>query len=289
MVDIRRGDLLDLSSLTSAVAGVDAVFHLAALLHVVNPPASMRGEYERVNVDGTRAVVDAAAAAGVQRVVQFSTIAVYGPTDGRVVDESDPPHAESYYAESKLAAEHVALGRHRADGRPLATVLRLAAVYGSRMKGNYQRLVSALARRRFVPIGRGENRRTLVFDADVALAAMAAVQCPAAAGRIYNVTDGAFPRMHDIVAAISTALGRRSPRFFVPAAPIRVTAGAIEHMARAVGMSPPIRAATVEKYLEDVAVRGTRITQEVSWRPRVDLQAGWAETIRALRQSGELA
>jgi len=51
---------------------------MAALLHIVNPPAEMREKYERVNVGGTSIVVDASIKMGVKRVVLFSTIAVYG-------------------------------------------------------------------------------------------------------------------------------------------------------------------------------------------------------------------
>ena len=80
----------------------------------------------------------------------------------------------------------------RKDGQLLDTMLRLGAVYGSRIKGNYERLLRALARNRFIPIGNGLNRRTLVYDKDVGRAAVLAVSHPAAAGRVFNVTDGEF-------------------------------------------------------------------------------------------------
>jgi nucleoside-diphosphate-sugar epimerase len=78
------------------------------------------------------------------------------------------------------------LNARSADGQPLGTVLRLGAVYGSRIKGNYERLTRALARNRFIPIGKGLNRRTLVYDKDVGRAAALAVSHPAAAGRVFN-------------------------------------------------------------------------------------------------------
>ena len=79
-----------------------------------------------------------------------------------------------------------------ADGQPLGAVLCLGAVYGSRIKGNYERLTHAMARNRFIPIGNGLNRRMLVYDKDVGRAAVLAVSHPAAAGRVFNVTDGEF-------------------------------------------------------------------------------------------------
>ncbi len=121
--------------------GIDAVIHLAALLHIVNPPPSLQPEYERINVGGTATVVEAARQAGVGRMVFFSTIAVYGDSAGGILTEDSPPRPDSFYAQTKLAAERIVLAAKRADGRPLGTVLRLGAVYGSRIKGNYRRLL----------------------------------------------------------------------------------------------------------------------------------------------------
>ena len=118
---------------------------MAALLHTVNPPPELREKYERVNIGGTATVVEAAIKAGVKRVVLFSTIAVYGPSDGRVLNEMSPTHPDTFYAQTKRAAEQIVLNARGADGQPLGTVLRLGAVYGSRIKGNYERLTRALA------------------------------------------------------------------------------------------------------------------------------------------------
>jgi len=118
---------------------------MAALLHIVNPPPEMREKYERVNVGGTATVVEAAIKAGVKRVVLFSTIAVYGPSDGCVLNEMSPTHPDTFYAQTKRTAEQIVLNARGADGQPLGSVLRLGAVYGSRIKGNYERLTRALA------------------------------------------------------------------------------------------------------------------------------------------------
>jgi UDP-glucose 4-epimerase len=211
-VGVLIGDVTDQVADQSAMRGVDAVVHMAALLHIVNPPLELREKYERVNIGGTATVVEAAIKAGVKRVVLFSTIAVYGPSDGRVLNEMSPTHPDTFYAETKLAAEQIVLSAKGADGQPLGTVLRLGAVYGYGIKGNYERLTRALARHRFIPVGNGLNRRTLVYDKDVGRAAVLAVSHPAAAGRVFNVTDGEFHTMNEINESICSALGRKSPR-----------------------------------------------------------------------------
>jgi nucleoside-diphosphate-sugar epimerase len=287
-VETRIGDITNPSVIQSAMQGVDAVIHLAALLHVVNPPPSLQAEYERINVGGTASVVEAARQAGVGRLVLFSTIAVYGGSAGGILTEDTPPRPDSFYADTKLAAERIVLAAKRADGGPMGTVLRLGAVYGNRIKGNYRRLLIALARGRFVPIGPGSNRRTLVYDKDVGRAAMLAAVHPDAAGRIFNVTDGEIHTMRTIIGILCEALGRVPPHLTLPVGATRRFAGILEDGARLFGFQSPIIRATVDKYTEDVAVDGRRFCARLGFIPRYDLASGWRETVAEMRQAGEL-
>lgn len=282
------GNIVSDSSVRAAVVGIDIVVHLAALLHIVDPSPDLYLQYKKVNIDGTRMVVEAAKDAGVSRIVFCSTIAVYGYGQGRLLTEESTPYPNTFYAETKLAAEQIVLAARRTDGQPLGVVLRLAAVYGARIKGNYQRLVRALARNRFLSIGKGENRRTLVYDKDVARAVLLAVQHPAAAGRVYNVTDGEVHTVNEIIQAICTALGRRPPGFYLPVAPVRVAAGLVEDAAHLLRCPSPIGRATIDKYTEDIAVDGQRIQTELGFRPAYDLATGWADAVREMRRQGVL-
>ena len=282
-VEVLVGDVTDQVAIQSAMQDVYAVVHLAALLHVVNPPPEMREKYERVNIGGTSTVVDAAIKAGVRRVVLFSTIAVYGPSEGRVLNEMSPTNPYTFYAQTKCAAEQVVLSARDTDGQPLGTVLRLGAIYGSRIKGNYERLTQALARHRFIPIGNGLNRRTLVYDKDVGRAAALAVSHPAAAGRVFNVTDGECHTLNEIIESICTALGRKSPRLSLPVGPIRIVAGLIEKVARTIGIKSTVNKAMIDKYTEDIAIDDSLFQQELGFVPQYDLKNGWEETIRKMR------
>ena len=273
-VKIFKGEITDCHALREAAAGTDVIFHLAAKLHINNPAPALKADYRRINVDGTRCLVEAAQAAGVRRLVFFSTINVYGPSRPRqVLNEDSPLRPDSWYAETKIEGEQIALA-----GVP-AVVLRLAAVYGPGMKGNYVRLLNALRRRRFAMIGDGRNRRTLVHMNDACAAALAAARHRGAAGRIYNVTDGRIHTLREIIEAMSSALSRRPPRFHLPVWPVRLAAGLIEDGLNLVGKRSPVGRATVDKFIEDIAVAGTLIENELGYRPRYDLAAGWRETV----------
>jgi len=286
--DFQLGDINDERAVRTAVSGVTAIIHMAAMLHINTPSPEQLSRYKIINIDGTALVVRAAIEAGVQRVVFFSTIALYGHGNGRMLDENTLPHPDTAYAATKLCAERIMLETQKPDGKPLGTVLRLAAVYGSRVKGNYRRLLEALARKRFIPIGPGTNRRTLVYDKDVASAALAVVGHPNAAGRVFNVTDGEIHSLSDIILSICEALGRKPPRMRLPVAPLRTSAEIIDKGARLLGLRFPSFRGALDKYTEDMAVDGHRIQYEIGFRPKYDLLSGWIETIEEMRARGEL-
>lgn len=125
-------DLLDQAALHRALGGIDAVVHVAAL-HAPHVGLRPDAEFERINVDGTRALLDAAAAAGVRRFVFTSTTALYGAgaqASGVAlwVDEDTSPAPQTVYHRTKLAAEAL-LEEAAAQGGPTLRVLRMGRCF----------------------------------------------------------------------------------------------------------------------------------------------------------------
>ena len=118
-VEVRTGDITDPATVDSAMKGVHAVVHMAALLHNLQCPPELYEEYERINVGGTAHVIESASLAHVERVVLFSTIAVYGASNGSVLTEKSQANPDTVYAKTKLAAEQLVLSARRRDGQPL--------------------------------------------------------------------------------------------------------------------------------------------------------------------------
>jgi UDP-glucose 4-epimerase len=280
-LEVIRGDITNCRLIRQAVAGVDVVFHLAAKLHVNNPAANLKDEYFRVNVEGTRCISGAARAAHVKRLIFFSTINVYGSSSpGELLDEDAPLRPDSWYAETKVEGEKVVLSELP------AVVMRVAAVYGPRMKGNYPRLIKAMRRKRLALIGDGSNRRTLIHTEDVCEAAIVAAEAEdVAAGQIYNVTDGRVHTMREILSAIAAALNQRPPRLFLPARPARILAGLLEDGLGVVGKRAPVGRATIDKLTEDIAVSGDKLQRQLGFQPRYCLLDGWRQTIEQMKAS----
>jgi UDP-glucose 4-epimerase len=282
-VEIVQGDLADKSAVKKVVDGADWIFHLAAKLHISNPDEKLRDEYERTNVAATNNLLDLAKINNAEKFIFFSTINVYGASKtGEIFDESSPTNPIGFYGESKAEAEKLVQAARNLDGKQFGVCLRLAAVYGSRMKGNYLRLLDAVRRRRFFFIGNGANRRTTIHQWDAAAAALLAAE-KAEGGSIYNATDGEIHTLAEIVKAMSNSLGKDKPKFRLPIAPVRFGVRAVEDLGKFFGVQTPVNRSLLEKFLEDVAVSGDKIKRELGFRPQFDLNAGWNETVSNVR------
>lgn len=287
-VEFAAGDVAQPSFCDSVMEGVTIVLHLAGRTPLADPAGEGHAEYEHANVAGTRSVIESAVRAGVRRVVFFSTVSVYGASGGRVFDESCAPSPAGIYAETKLRAEDAVREARNIEGAPLGCILRLAAVYGPRTRGNYRTLVRALARRRFIRVGDGSNRRALIYEKDAAQAALLAALHPAAAGAVFNLSDGRNHTMNEILETICRALGRKPPRLGIPPGPVRRAVAFAEGTASLLGLRSPVTSRMLETYLQDVAVDSRSIQARLGFAPRFDLKRGWEETVAAMRRGGLL-
>jgi UDP-glucose 4-epimerase len=272
-ITVATGDLLDTESLTKLMDGCDTVFHLAAKVHA--GPEEPEDSFRRINIEGTRAVANAAAAAGVRSFVLFSTVAVY-PESERWLDEHSAVGPSTHYGATKLASEALVLEMKQ---RMHVAILRLPVVYGPRDRGNIRRLIEAIASRRFVVPGPGSAIKTVVAAANVADAAILVATDDRAAGKTYIVTDTHAPTLMQIVTVIGEALGmrRRPPR--IPLALLTATATAADVLQRLTGRSMPISGDQVRKLVTSTRYSGDLIRRELAFTPRVNLREGILEAV----------
>ena len=106
--------------------------------------------------------------------------------------------------------------------------------------------------------------------------------------QVYNVSDGHFHTLNEIIFTICQALGRNPPRLSLPVGPVRLAAGMLEDAGRMIGFKSPVGRATIDKYTEDIAVDSRRIQTELGFRPQYGLIAGWRETVHEMRKMGLL-
>jgi UDP-glucose 4-epimerase len=183
---------------------------------------------------------------------------------------------DTYYAKSKVEGEKIVLStKRKVDQEPFCTVLRSTSVYGPNMKGNYRRVIQGVASGWFYPIGKSENRRTLITDHDLARAALLAAKAPEAISEIYNVTDGKIYTLKEIYNAIWRGLKKRPPKFYIPISLVKFTVFVLEKFFNLIGKKAPITINTMNKMVEDRSVDATKIQKELDFKPSIPLEKGW--------------
>ena len=213
-------------------------------------------------------------------MILISSVSVYGPYTQGIYDENTPCNPVGPYALSKYNAELRAIEIARASGTAL-TILRLATLYGEGDPGNVGRLMRTLDRGRFLWIGDGSNRKSLLYKGDAARACMAVAERPASGVNIYNVSAPACT-MREIVDGLADALRKRPLPVRIPAS-IAVSAGKVLsclQYKRLSGLD-----ATIEKWLAEDVYDTSRIESDYGFHAQVDLTEGLKREVKWYRQN----
>jgi len=264
----------------AAFDGVDTVFHLAGKAHALSESASEEASYFQVNREGTRRVLEAAHRAGVRRFVFFSSVKAMGEGGPEELDETCALPPETPYGRSKRDAEELVL---EGNYVPEPVVLRLTMVYGPGGKGNLERMIGAVARRRFPPLPEFGNSRSMVHVDDVIQAATLAAGSPRAAGRNYILTDGRAYSTRQIYEWICEALGRPVPRWRVPGEFLRAVALGGDIIGRVTGRRFFLDTDSLRKLSDSALYSSARIEKELGFSPRWDLRSALPEMVAAAR------
>lgn len=213
-VELVQGDMEDLASLKRAVeGGVECVYHTAAVVGDWPDPAQTR----RVNVDGTRELLEASVAVAVRRFVHISSLAVYGNKHHHGTDETAPYRYGDTYTDAKIESELVV--NAFSDAGKIETVrLRPGFVYGPGDRLLIPRIREAISTNKFMFVGDGSKQMNCVYIDDLADISVKAGIAPEAVGQAYNVTDGTQTKLRDFIALIAGALNLPMPTRKVPPA-----------------------------------------------------------------------
>jgi dihydroflavonol-4-reductase len=275
--ELVQGSLSDEEAIRRGVQGADAVFHVGAA-YKVGIPRSERPALHDANVRGTERVLDAAAGAGVKRIVHVSTGNAYGNTHGEVVDESyerpKPPEFLSYYDETKYEAHEVALDRI-AKGAPIV-IVQPCAVYGPddpSEVGNMidQTRTGKLKLKMFPDAG-----FNFAYVEDIAEGIVLAHD-KGRLGESYNL-GGTKSSMGELVEKTAALSGRKPPRLTMPPALMKLAIPIGPVVGKLMGFPPNL--AELIRTSDGVTFWMTdeKARRELGYRPR-DLDAGLRQTL----------
>lgn len=262
-VQLVYGDITDRDALKTAISGVDWVFHTAAYVELGLVNAA---EMERVNVQGTRAVMEVAEAAGVSKVVYCSTIGVFGDTQGRVADETfqrEQADFSSAYDRTKYEAQQI-VDRFAAKGLPVVSILP-SGIFGA--DDPHFGPVMQQFLKGGLKVWAGGDRITGIVHVDDLAAAMILAAEKGSPGEYYIISAGDLTT-REMFALLSQEAGIPVPRE-APKPLVRLAGNLLDPIGRLLNWQPPISRERVH-YIYDRCVRvdATKAHSELGWQPR---------------------
>ena len=280
-VEIVVGDLRDASALARAAAGVDVVYHIAA---IYRQAGVSRDTYRAVNATAVGQIIEAAKGAGARRVVHCSTVGVHGDVEHPPANEDAPLKPGDVYQVTKLEGERIARDAGARLGIEV-TIARPTGIYGPGDR-RLLKLFRGVARRRFPILGRGEIYYHLTYIDDLVEGLRLCGEHPAAANRTYILAGGEVTTLNELVALVAGVAGVPPPRLHLPVWPFWIAGAACEMLCAPFGIEPPIYRRRVDFYTKSRAFDITRARQEIGYAPRVALGDGIKRTLDWYREHG---
>ena len=282
--EVVAADLRDRDALFAAARGAHVVYHIAALYRSAGLPDAA---YREVNVEGTRHLLEAAAAAGAARFVHCSTIGVHGHVEHPPADETAPFAPGDVYQRTKLEAELLALSFAR-EGKLAVSVVRPAGIYGP---GDlrFLKMFRMIQRRRMLVLGSGKPCLHLVYIDDLVDGFLLAAARPAAVGEPLIIGGETYLPLNDLFALVAAKLGVPPPRLHFPIWPVWLLGAAVEAVCVPFKVEPPIYRRRVDFFKKSRAFSIEKARRLLGYSPRVGLSEGLDRTIAWYRQQRLLA
>lgn len=210
-LDVRLGDVADPFFVRELSRGVDTIFHLAALIGIPYSYVAP-AHYVQTNVEGTLAVLEAARAEGVRRVVHTSTSETYGSAQVTPMTELHPLVAQSPYAATKVAADQLAGSYFRSFDTPVTT-LRPFNTFGPRqsMRAVIPTLMVQAMHSDRIMVGALDPVRDMNFVEDTVAGFLGVGEADGVEGEIYNVGSGVGRTIREILDDIQQVVGVDKP------------------------------------------------------------------------------
>jgi nucleoside-diphosphate-sugar epimerase len=279
--EVVRGQLGDSEGAARAVKGVDVVFHIAAK---VNPPGT-KADFFETNVAGTECLLNASLQGGVGKVIYLSSVSVYGLVrSGERIDESteyDPaPQFRDYYAQSKIAADALAISFAKKNGLPVI-ILRPGLIYGPGRPLPLGLLGFSVGNTNVV-FGKPGYRVPLNFTENLLDAIQLVAKLPSKGLQQFNIVDDddlTLSQYHSVLSEL-----QRKRTVYFPSWPLRAGVPVAETVMRILPLERSAGAALrqVRRAIQERWYVTRRIREETGWEAKVVLREAVQKTFAAI-------
>jgi nucleoside-diphosphate-sugar epimerase len=256
------------------------VYHIAAAYRTEHADHQ---EFQLVNVEATRNLLEAAHVNGVERFVHCSTGGVQGEIEDPPADENYRYQPNDHYQESKLAGELLAR-EYFANGVPGA-VIRPIGIHGPG-DTRFLKLFRAIDRGRFVMLGDGEKFYHMTYIDDLIDGFLLAGSKEEARGEVFNIAGERYGTLNELVALVARVIGRKPPKLHIPLYPVYLASVACDSVCRTIGVSPPIYPRRLQFFQYHRAFSIEKARQKLGYQPKVSLEDGLGRTAAWYREQG---
>jgi nucleoside-diphosphate-sugar epimerase len=257
------------------------VFNIAALYRTAGLPASA---YRAVNAEGVGTLIEAAARAGVRRVVHCSTVGVHGDVERPPANEDAPLRPGDVYQETKVEGERIAREAAARAGVQLV-IARPSGIYGPGDRRLFK-LFGAIARGRFLMLGAGRAFYHLTYIDDLCEGFRLCGITRGAAGRTYILAGGEVTTLAELVTMTAEVAGVKRPVLRLPVWPVWLAGAACEIVCRPLRLQPPLYRRRVDFFTKSRAFDIARARRELGFNPQVGLREGIRRTLEWYREQG---
>ena len=274
------GDVADPVAVQRAADDCDVVYHIAAVYREARHPDDY---YRRINVGGTRNVVDAVERGHVGRVVHCSTVGVHGDVQAIPADENSPFSPGDVYQATKLEGE--LLVRERIDAGLPAAIFRPQGIYGPGDR-RFLKLFKTIHRGTFRMIGTGDVLYHMTYVSDLVDGIILCGEHPNAIGQTFVFGGPRYTKLRELVDTVGSVVGKPVRRGHIPVAPVMAAAVACEWLCKPFGIEPPLYPRRLDFFIKDRAFSIAKARRELGYDPKIDLEDGLRLTYEWYRQTG---
>lgn len=282
-VEIVEGDFTDRGSLRGKMAGVDVVYHIAATYRQEGIP---KKEFWRVNVEGTRNLLDEALHSNVDRFVHCSTVGVQGEIKNPPATEDVPYGPGDWYQQSKVDGELLALDYFKNKGLK-GTVVRPVGIYGPG-DTRFLKIFRYVKNGKFKMIGSGKVLYHLTFVEDLVEGIALAGEKDAAIGQIYTIGGNEYVTLNEYVRLLADIFGTEISKIKIPVWPVWTAGLLFEIICRPLRIEPPIFRRRVDFFIKDRAFDISKAKRDLGYQPKVSLRDGLKITADWYKEQGLL-
>jgi len=271
-VNVIYGDITNKETLKRNLKSFDVVFHLAAAFGKL----MKREEYFKVNVYGTKNLLEVCKDKGIGKFIHYSACGVYGNSD-KIIDEVSPYNPSNPYEESKAEGEKIAISFMKY--LPIV-ILQPAVVFGPGDTYNVFKLFKGIKEKKFVLIGNGDNKLHFVYIKNLVYASLLAIKCEKAVGERFLIADEKAIRLKDLVLFIAREIGVSNKFLSIPKWLAYFIAYFEEKRAKLMNSNPLITRDGVRFLTENHEYSILKAKRILKYTPRYTTYDGIRETIK---------